>query len=147
MRKADIAAAVSKAVSAALTTLDAKFETRFNTLQQAIADSNSYLNALKGCTEATNTSLNALKSYTESTKAEIHVRLERHQRSPNLPRRRRALNPQRLNHGASRTDRVAVELQGIKRSHLQQLVHKLEAHPQATEPAPDVIALQETPTP
>lgn len=34
-----------------------------------------------------------------------------------------------------------------KRSHLQQLVQKLQADPQATEPAPDVIALQETSTP
>lgn len=77
----DIAAAVSKAVSAALTTLDAKFEARFNTLQQAIADTNSSLNALKSYTEATNTSLNTLKNYTEATTAEINTRFERRQRS------------------------------------------------------------------
>ncbi|KAL1428737.1 hypothetical protein MTO96_016911 [Rhipicephalus appendiculatus] len=78
----DIAAAVSKAVSAALTTLDAKFEARFNTLQQAIAGTNNSLNTLKSYTEATNTSLNAPKNYTETTTAEIHARLERRQRSP-----------------------------------------------------------------
>ncbi|KAL1478009.1 hypothetical protein MTO96_035300 [Rhipicephalus appendiculatus] len=82
MEETDIAVAVSKAVSAALTTLDAKFEARFNPLQQAIADTNSSLNALKSYTEATNTSLNALKNYTETTTAEIHARLEHRQRSP-----------------------------------------------------------------
>ncbi|KAH7955931.1 hypothetical protein HPB52_005156 [Rhipicephalus sanguineus] len=48
---------------------------------QAIADTNSSLNALKSYTEATNTSLNTLKNYTEATTAEINARLERRQRS------------------------------------------------------------------
>ncbi|KAH7972488.1 hypothetical protein HPB52_012589 [Rhipicephalus sanguineus] len=137
----DIAAAVSKAVSAALTTLDAKFEARFNTLQQAIADTNSSLNALKSYTEATNTSLNTLKNYTEATTAEINARLERRQRGPQtrngLIMARPTLTVWQWNCRGYRK----------KRSHLQQLVQKLQADPQATEPAPDVIALQETSTP
>ncbi|KAH8029968.1 hypothetical protein HPB51_006174 [Rhipicephalus microplus] len=72
----DIATAVSNAASAALTTLDAKFKVRFNTLQQVVADTNNSLNNPKSYTEATNNSLNALKNYTESTTAEIHARLE-----------------------------------------------------------------------
>ncbi|KAH7957811.1 hypothetical protein HPB52_022776 [Rhipicephalus sanguineus] len=71
----------AQAISTALTTLDAKFKARFNTLQQAIADTNSSLNALKSYTEATNTSLNTLKNYTEATTAEINTRFERRQRS------------------------------------------------------------------
>ncbi|KAH7932530.1 hypothetical protein HPB52_024414 [Rhipicephalus sanguineus] len=137
----DIAAAVSKAVSAALTTLDAKFEARFNTLQQAIADTNSSLNALKSYTEATNTSLNTLKNYTEATTAEINARLQRRQRGPQtrngLIMARPTLTVWQWNCRGYRK----------KRSHLQQLVQKLQADPQATEPAPDVIALQETSTP
>ncbi|KAH7934460.1 hypothetical protein HPB52_025709 [Rhipicephalus sanguineus] len=82
---------------------------------QAIADTNSSLNALKSYTEATNTSLNTLKNYTEATTAEINAASSAasvRPRSANLPRCRRAPNPERLNHGASYTDRVAVELQG-----------------------------------
>ncbi|KAH7935339.1 hypothetical protein HPB52_006419 [Rhipicephalus sanguineus] len=139
--KIDIAAVVSKAVSAALTTLDAIFEARFNTLQQAIADTNSSLNALKSYTEATNTSLNTLKNYTEATTAEINARLERRQRGPQtrngLIMARPTLTVWQWNCRGYRK----------KRSHLQQLVQKLQADPQATEPAPDVIALQETSTP
>ncbi|KAH7948193.1 hypothetical protein HPB52_019250 [Rhipicephalus sanguineus] len=137
----DIAAAVSKAVSAALTTLDAKFEARFNTLQQAIADTNSSLNALKSYTETTNTSLNTLKNYTEAITAEINARLERRQRGPQtrngLIMARPTLTVWQWNCRGYRK----------KQSHLQQLVQKLQADPQATEPAPDVIALQETSTP
>ncbi|KAH7963608.1 hypothetical protein HPB52_022257 [Rhipicephalus sanguineus] len=78
----DIVTAVSKAESAALTTLDAKFEARFYTLPQAIADTSSSLHALKSYTEAANTSLNALENYMENTAAEIHAHLERRQPGP-----------------------------------------------------------------
>ncbi|KAH8026665.1 hypothetical protein HPB51_023683 [Rhipicephalus microplus] len=78
----DIATAVSKAVSVALTTLDVKFKVRFNTLQQAIADSNTSLIALNSNMEGTNNSLNALKNYTKSITAEIHARLEHREHPP-----------------------------------------------------------------
>ncbi|KAH7967985.1 hypothetical protein HPB52_005082 [Rhipicephalus sanguineus] len=137
----DIAAAVSKAVSAALTALDAKFETRFNTLQQAIADTKSSLNALKSYTEATNTSVNALKNYTENTTAEIQARLERRQRGPQT---HNSLIMARLTLTMWQWDCRGYSK---KRSHVQQLVKKRQADPQATQPVPDVIALQETSTP
>ncbi|KAH7948455.1 hypothetical protein HPB52_022945 [Rhipicephalus sanguineus] len=117
-----------------------KFEARFNTLQQAIAETNSSLKALKSYTEANNTSLNTLKNYTEATTAEINARLERRQHGPQthngLIMARPTLTVWQCNCRGYRR----------KRSHLQQLVQKRQADPQATEPAPDVIALQETST-
>ncbi|KAH7935351.1 hypothetical protein HPB52_006468 [Rhipicephalus sanguineus] len=122
--------------------LDAKFEARFTTLQQGIADTNLLeLNALKSYTEATNTSINALKNYTETTTAEIQARLERRQRGPQtrngLIMARPILTGWQWNCRGYRK----------KWSHMQQLVQKLQADPQATESAPDVISLQETSTP
>ncbi|KAH7934980.1 hypothetical protein HPB52_002556 [Rhipicephalus sanguineus] len=148
----DIAAAVSKAVSAALTTLDAKFEARFNTLQQAIADTNSSLNALKSYTEGTNTSLNTLKNYTEATTAEINALRAPPAFAHVRPTCHAAGGPQTRNGLIMACPTLTVwqwNCRGHrkKRSHLQQLVQKLQADPQATEPAPDVIALQETYTP
>ncbi|KAH7971569.1 hypothetical protein HPB51_027088 [Rhipicephalus microplus] len=69
-------------------------------------------------------------------------------RSANLPRCSQAPSLQWLNHGVSHTDAWQWNCRGYRKklSHLQQLVQKLEADPQVTEPASNVIALQETST-
>ncbi|KAH7932529.1 hypothetical protein HPB52_024413 [Rhipicephalus sanguineus] len=149
----DIAAAVSKAVSAALTTLDAKFEARF---QHSATGYCGHEQLIERPQE-----LYGGHQYFTKHPQKLHGGHDsRNQRSPPAPPAFAHVRPTCHAAGGPQTRNGLIMARPTltvwqwncrgyrkKRSHLQQLVQKLQADPQATEPAPDVIALQETSTP